>query len=325
MLAQELNQEQSEAVLKFDHNVIEHLGIKLYQNKVINVLAELLANSWDADAKQVAVDVQSGDSGENSGLIAISDFGTGMDYQTIRDRYLIIGKPKRKSPNERSAGNRLSMGRKGIGKLAPFGVARQVDVITAHDQKINWFTLDVEALLRQGPSGGSYPPVFHLREIPLNSDVLKHPSFDQPLHVTEFVSKLLDGGNDPKTGTLILMSKLTTSELPSDSDIERGLASSFTVVLARDDFMVAINGKPIDPATAIPSFELRIPPLGQPYATDEVGGKVVRYWVGFVGAADWSADEAGVGVFVHGKIGQDRPFFFGAKGKEIYQRYLTAL
>src|SRR5580700_1338114 len=77
--------------------------------------------------------------------------------------------------------------------------------------------------------------------------------------------------------------------------------------------------------TPMPSFELRIPPPEQPYTTEMLGGKEVRYWVGFVGAAEWSADEAGVGVFVHGKIGQDRPFFFGAKGKEIYQRYLYSV
>ena len=34
--------------LRFSHNIIEHLGLKLYQNKPTNVLAELVSNSWDA-------------------------------------------------------------------------------------------------------------------------------------------------------------------------------------------------------------------------------------------------------------------------------------
>lgn len=48
--------ELQEAVLEFDHNVIEHLGIRLYQNKIVNVIAELVANCWDADARKFAVD-----------------------------------------------------------------------------------------------------------------------------------------------------------------------------------------------------------------------------------------------------------------------------
>lgn len=42
---------QEELVLRFSHNVLEHLGLKLYQNKPTNVLAELVSNSWDAYAK----------------------------------------------------------------------------------------------------------------------------------------------------------------------------------------------------------------------------------------------------------------------------------
>jgi hypothetical protein len=105
MQSEQENQTDSGAVLKFDHNVIEHLGVKLYQNKVLNVLAELVANCWDADAKTVTVTV-------GNGSIAISDSGVGMDYHIIRDRYLVIGIPKRGSPNERSPGYRLLMGRK---------------------------------------------------------------------------------------------------------------------------------------------------------------------------------------------------------------------
>lgn len=39
--------------LRYSHNIIEHLGLKLYQNKPTNVIAELISNSWDADAQNV--------------------------------------------------------------------------------------------------------------------------------------------------------------------------------------------------------------------------------------------------------------------------------
>ena len=51
----------------------------------------------------------------------------------------------------------------------------------------------------------------------------------------------------------------------------------------------------------------------------------MRFWVGFVEKAEWSSDEAGVGVFAHGKIAQSRPYFFNKKGKEVFQRYLYAV
>ncbi len=40
-------------VLRFSHNIIEHLGLKLYQNRPTNVVAELVSNSWDAGASNV--------------------------------------------------------------------------------------------------------------------------------------------------------------------------------------------------------------------------------------------------------------------------------
>lgn len=76
-----------------------------------------------------------------------------------------------------------------------------------------------------------------------------------------------------------------------------------------------MNGQAIDAKSTLPAFELRIPEKSQPYAIEEIDGKEIRYWAGFVGSAAWPSDQAGVGVYVHGKIGQDRPFFFGAKGK----------
>ncbi|MBZ0370743.1 TIGR02391 family protein, partial [Acinetobacter baumannii] len=44
-------------VLKYSHNIIEHLGFKLYQNKPTNAIAELISNSWDAYATEVCVDL----------------------------------------------------------------------------------------------------------------------------------------------------------------------------------------------------------------------------------------------------------------------------
>ncbi|MEN1571538.1 hypothetical protein AAIJ07_30010, partial [Pseudomonas aeruginosa] len=55
------------------------------------------------------------------------------------------------------------------------------------------------------------------------------------------------------------------------------------------------------------------------------GSREVSYWVGFVKEASWPQEQAGVGVYAHGKIAQDRAFFFGVKGSEIFSRYMYAV
>lgn len=98
--------------------------------------------------------------------------------------------------------------------------------------------------------------------------------------------------------------------------------------MLRPDFSVSINGKAINPQEALPLFHaFGFGTIEQPVIeTLKLAGieREVRYWVRFVSLSDsdWSIENAGVGVYTHGKIAQDRPFFFGVKGKEIFSRYL---
>ena len=84
--------------MKISHNVIEHLGLKLYQNKPTNVIAELISNAWDANAKHLKINLQ--DSHDDSRYIIVEDDGCGMDIDTIANTYLVIGKAKYKSLEE---------------------------------------------------------------------------------------------------------------------------------------------------------------------------------------------------------------------------------
>jgi len=304
--------------LLFDHNVIEHLGIKLYQNKPANVLAELVANCWDADAENVWVDVQPGTAAQNA-YIAVADDGTGMTLPTINERYLVIGKAKRKNPKDKSPGGRSPMGRKGIGKLAPFGIATRVDVATLADGKLNWFTLELAGLKKAGAEG-RYEPDFPAEEAPGDQDPVGGDAAVRS-HITTFLNKVRAKGH----GTLVLMTGLTPNEFPDRAATVAGLSRRFTVILARSDFQVHVGGKKIEEVEALPEFELRIPEGAGSTLTENVDGKQVRYWAGFFEKAGPTTDEAGVGVFVHGKIAQDRPFFFRATGKEVFQRYLYAV
>ena len=97
------------------------------------------------------------------------------------------------------------------------------------------------------------------------------------------------------------------------------LGTRFTVTL-QGGFTVTVNGVVASTVNALPEFELRIPEVG--YTTEMVDAREVKSWVGFVKSASWPQDQAGVGVYSHGKIAQDRPFTFGVKGKEIFTRYM---
>lgn len=296
----------TDAKLTIKHNVIEHLGLKLYKNKVGNVLAEIIANSWDADAEHVYVDL-------NEDVISVSDDGHGMSFENIRDIYLKVGKPKRSSGTELSSSkNRKSMGRKGLGKLAPFGIARDIEVTSIADGNVTRFKLPLDKILQQG--NGDYEPVFSLVDKPMK-DV--HPnSFGAATE--QFWVRLKN--LEKIQGTLVEMTNITLKNLPKPEKVLMEIGKRFTVVLLENDFDVLINDIAIKEDNALPKFEFRIPEKG--FTTIQLQQREIKFWVGFVESAEWPADQAGVGVFAHGKIAQTRPFFFGRKGKEVFQRYL---
>ncbi len=108
--------------LKLDLRVLDHLGMGLYSNAAA-VLSEAVANTWDADAKLVEIDI-------GPEVITIEDNGVGMDLDAINNRFLSVGYNKRATEGEKSKNGRPFMGRKGIGKLALFSIAGTIEVHT---------------------------------------------------------------------------------------------------------------------------------------------------------------------------------------------------
>ena len=103
-------------------NILNHLGLNLYSNTPA-VLAEVIANAWDADATEVKIDFKLEEK-----TITVSDNGHGMDIDDINDKYLFVGYQKRDKPDYRTLGGRRPMGRKGIGKLSLFSIANDIFV-----------------------------------------------------------------------------------------------------------------------------------------------------------------------------------------------------
>lgn len=88
-------------------------------------MAELIANAYDADAKNVYII-------EKNNEIIVEDDGNGMSYKNGDiTKYLEIARISRTSNEEATTAlNRHKMGRKGVGKLAALSVSDEVYVKT---------------------------------------------------------------------------------------------------------------------------------------------------------------------------------------------------
>ena len=105
-------------------NVLRHLGFGLYSN-IAAVLSEVVANSWDADAKHVKIAIDA-----NASKVVIEDDGHGMTIEDANQKYLVVGYERRKTEGQTPTLNRPVMGRKGIVKLSLFSIARTVRIRT---------------------------------------------------------------------------------------------------------------------------------------------------------------------------------------------------
>jgi len=108
--------------INIDKKVLRLLGAQLYGDTP-SIIAELVQNSYDADAHNVWITISTVD----EEIITVEDDGDGMLPSEINDRFLNIG-ANRREQYPTSASGRNVLGRKGIGKLAVFSLAKIVDV-----------------------------------------------------------------------------------------------------------------------------------------------------------------------------------------------------
>lgn len=121
--------------MQIDPSILELLGPSLYTN-IYYVLAELIANAYDAQAKNVYI-IAEKDS------ITVEDDGTGMTYDEVSEHYLAVARESRTTAEEAYTrdGTRRRMGRKGIGKLAALSVSENVWVQTRSGDDVSGFVL----------------------------------------------------------------------------------------------------------------------------------------------------------------------------------------
>ena len=153
---------QSPFEMSFDPQTIKHLGIRMYST-LAPALAEIISNAYDADATNVTITLTEENGSPRE--IRIEDDGTGLSYNEINSKFLVIGRNRREDegdmPSEKY--NRLPTGKKGLGKLALFGLAKTITILTMQAGKKNHFVLDWDDLIA---ARGSYRP----RAISINTD-----------------------------------------------------------------------------------------------------------------------------------------------------------
>ena len=288
--------------LKVMGRTLEHLGVQMYKRRDA-AIAELVANSWDAGANRVEISVPNAAGySPDTATLTITDDGGGMSADEVEDDYLVIGR------NRRSAGqvepvDRKVMGRKGIGKLAGFGLARRMEVTSWRNGVATAIELDAAALK------------------------------SQPDTVTNVAIRGMVGAVSPDltstSGTRLTLRGLK-HRTPLEPDmLRRALARRFSRTV-RGRMQIVINAAPLE--EPVLDLELREPPgtADDPNATQETkipDGGVVRWWAGFSSSV-LPAELQGFTVLVRGKTAQAAPFFFGVESTATAQvgtKYLTGV
>lgn len=126
----------------FEIGTIDHLGVKLYST-IPPMIAELISNAWDADAHSVSLYFTD----KPTKSIIVKDDGCGMDFDELNEKFLKIGRNRRKATNtDRTAGGRPVLGKKGLGKLSMFGIGKRITISTIKDGRKNTFIMDYDVI-----------------------------------------------------------------------------------------------------------------------------------------------------------------------------------
>lgn len=198
--------------MKISLNIIEHLGINLYSN-LPAVLSEIVANSWDADATEVQMNI------EGTTKIEIIDNGIGMSEEDINEKFLLVGYKKRERGFVQTLKGRKVMGRKGIGKLSLFSIANKITIISKKEnEEINAFVMNVNNIREAANQEKDYEPI-----------VLKSNELPKQLE---------------HNGTIIILEELKRERI-QEHNIKTNLARRFSVIGGQNNFKVFVNNEEI--------------------------------------------------------------------------------
>ena len=286
-------------VMRISRMTVDKLGVRLY-DRVSAVVAELVANAYDADAENVVVQVplatllarKNRDTGEvedYSYTIEVEDDGHGMTRDEANAHFLVVGKDRRADRDQGTESRqkkRPVMGRKGIGKLAPFGICKRIEIITAGGKK----TVD------------GYPVSHFVMDY---DKILADEDAPVPMDVGD-----LDQTYRPAAGTTVRLIDFLPKRVPNRETFHRQMAQRFGLRLP--DFKVRVEdtrNPQENPPFEIGSLDIplmdgtRVDVSEDPVPLPEEQRSLpVSGWMGLAKGAYKNEEMAGVRIYARGKI-----------------------
>lgn len=280
--------------LTISRNTIDKLGVKLY-DKASDVVSELISNAYDADAEVVKVTVPLGEflATKKKGIVTsknlkiiVEDDGHGFSEGEANIHYLKIGNDRRTDPDRGDMSRehqRPVMGRKGIGKLAVFGICRTVEVWSASGKK----------------NDEPYPVshfVLRYDDIMKDTDETYHPSPGAE-----------DGSLSKKRGTRITLSDFLYKTVPDEETFRRQLARKFG--MGSVDFKILVTDSNTGKEQVVSALDVdiledtKIEVDKRPVPLKEEEGSLpVRGWIAYAKQSYRNEEMAGVRIYARGKL-----------------------
>ena len=303
--------------MRISRRTVDKLGVKLY-DRASAVVAELVANSYDADAESVKVTLPlarllgNREEDADTELIEVRDDGHGMDPVEADLHFLTVGQDRRANPTQGGLSRckkRPVMGRKGIGKLAPFGICDRIEVVSAGGELTergyvtSHFTLDY-------------------REIIQDTDEAYHPERGS-----------LDRAYSEQSGTTIRLSHFQRKRVPDQETFLRQLARRFGAEQADFEILVEDAGpKEDEPGARVTSIAIpvvdatRIDVAERPVVAEDGVQLPVAGWVGMAQQGYKHEELAGVRIYARNKIvasTRDFGLMSGFTGENTLRSYLV--
>jgi hypothetical protein len=286
---------QQEFTITILGRLLEHLGVQMYKRRTV-AIAELVANCWDAGANNVWITVPERDQYDrHTSAIVIMDDGVGMSPTQVDDYYLVVGR-NRRTAGQPAIPGRPEMGRKGIGKLAGFGVATEMTLLTwPENGESTEITLNITDLKQE--SGVS-------RDVPVQGTVGPVPA------------------GFPTRGTRVELRNLKHVTPLDVNELREALGRRFSR-RARGEMKIFVNEQELqDPFI---DFDIRVPEDGY-NIVHLPDGNEVRYFYGFSKKPLQSREMRGWTIYVREKTAEAPPFFFNVEATASGQhstKYLT--
>lgn len=128
---------------RVDVNAFRLLGRELITDRITAVF-ELVKNCYDANAENVTVSFIDVASNPSEGKIIISDNGTGMSFDDIENKWMVVGtNSKRVKLYSDPPYNRKFVGEKGVGRFAVDKLGERVQIKTKKKGESNWLCVNI--------------------------------------------------------------------------------------------------------------------------------------------------------------------------------------